>query len=124
MTPAEQREAARQFINRWQTPALGNEKQDTHPFWLELLAGVLGVPNPTNYIQFEKPVQMPEADGKIHTRYIDGYIPSVRVLIEQKGKGHALDHTGAQSGGSQLTPTSKQNATTITSRTRKRLVGL
>lgn len=73
MTDAEQREAARQFVNRWKKG--GDEKQDCHPYWLELLQDVLGVQHATEYIQFEKPVKLPESDGKIHTRYIDGYIP-------------------------------------------------
>lgn len=81
MTDTEQREAARQFANRWKKG--GDEKQECHSFWIELLQNVLGVKNPTEYIQFEKPVHLREGDGKIHTRYIDGYIPAVKALIEQ-----------------------------------------
>lgn len=43
MTDAEQREAARQFVNRWKNG--GDEKQDCHPYWLGLLQNVLGVNN-------------------------------------------------------------------------------
>ncbi len=102
MTDAEQREAARQFINKWRTG--GDEKQDCHPYWLGLLQNVLGVENAIDYIQFEKPVKLPEGDGKVHTRYIDGYIPDVKVLIEQKGSSHTLDEKEPQSGGELLTP--------------------
>lgn len=102
MTDAEQREAARQFINKWLSG--GDEKQDCHPYWIQLLQNVLGVDNVTEYIQFEKPVKLPEGDGKVHTRYIDGYIPDVKVLIEQKGSIHKLDEKEPQSGGELLTP--------------------
>lgn len=102
MTDSEQREAARQFANTWKNG--GDEKQDCHSFWIQLLHNVLGVDDPTKYIQFEKPVRLIEDDGKIHTRYIDGYIPDVKVLIEQKGSVHKLDEKEHQSGGKELTP--------------------
>ena len=57
MTDAEQREAARQFVNKWKSG--GDEKQDCHPYWLGLLQNVLGVENAIEYIQFEKPVKLP-----------------------------------------------------------------
>ena len=41
MTDAEQREAARQFANKWK--AGGDEKQDCHAFWIQLLQNVRGV---------------------------------------------------------------------------------
>lgn len=47
MTDAEQREAARQFINRWKNG--GDEKQQCHLYWIELLQNVLGIENPTRY---------------------------------------------------------------------------
>ena len=102
MTDAEQREAARQFANKWKDG--GDEKQDCHPYWSELSQDVRGVAHVTNYIDFEKPVKLPEGDGKIHTRYIDGYIADVKVLIEQKGSVHQLDEKEPQSGGEMLTP--------------------
>ena len=102
MLNQERREAVRQFVNRWKDG--GDEKQDCHPFWIELLHDVLGVENPTSYIRFEKKVKLAEGDGKIHTRYIDGYIADVHVLIEQKGSKHPLDEKEPQSGGELLTP--------------------
>ncbi len=69
-----------------------------------MLQNVLGVDDATTYIQFEKPVKLREADGKIHTRFIDGYIPDKKVLIEQKGSSHRLDVKEHQSGGEELTP--------------------
>jgi hypothetical protein len=53
MTDAEQGEAARQFVNKWQKG--GDEIRDCHPFWVQLLQNVLGVENATDYISFEKP---------------------------------------------------------------------
>ncbi|WP_108775617.1 DNA methyltransferase [Lactimicrobium massiliense] len=102
MTDAEQREAARQFVNKWKNG--GDEMKDSHKFWLELLHDVLGVDKVTDYIDFEKSVKLPEGDGKVHSRRIDGYIPSVKVLIEQKGDTHPLDEKESQSGGERLTP--------------------
>ena len=69
MTDAEQREAARQFINSWRKG--GGEKQDCHMYWMQLLQDVFGVENVMKYVLFEKPVKLPEGDGKVHTRYID-----------------------------------------------------
>jgi hypothetical protein len=102
MSDAEQREAARQFVNKWRSG--GDEKQDCHTYWLGLLQNVLGISNAIDYIQFEKPVKLPEGDGRIHTRYIDGYISDEKVLIEQKGSKHLLDEKEPQSGGEMLTP--------------------
>ncbi len=102
MTDTKQREAARQFVYKWANG--GDEKQDCHPYWLGLLQNVLGVENAIDYIVFEKTVKLPEGDGKIHTRYIDGYIKDVKVLIEQKGSVHKLDEKEPQSGGEMLTP--------------------
>lgn len=102
MTDVQQREAARQFANKWRNG--GDEKQDCHTFWLGLLQNVLGVENAIDYVSFEKPVKLIEADGRIHTRYIDAYIPDVKVLIEQKGSEHRLDVKEHQSGGDELTP--------------------
>ena len=89
MTSSEQREAARKFASKWMHG--GDEKQDCHAFWIDLLENIFGVTDVTEYIQFEKSVRLKEGDGKIHTRFIDGYISSVKVLIEQKGSNHQLD---------------------------------
>lgn len=102
MTDSGRREAARQFANKWKDG--GDELKDGHKFWLELLHDVLGIEKVTDYIDFEKTVKLPERDGKIHSRRIDGYIPAVRVLIEQKGSAHSLDEKEMQSGGELLTP--------------------
>ena len=96
MTDSERREAARKYINNWR--GKGYEKGETAKAWIELLT-VLGVENPTEYIQFEMPVKV-----KGQTKFIDAYIPATKVLIEQKGVNIDLDKPEPQSGGDLLTP--------------------
>lgn len=93
---AEKRAAIKQFIDEWK--GRGDEKQDTQSFWLSLLRTVYDVANPTTFIEFEKPVQLS------HQSYIDGYIQTTRVLIEQKGAAIDLNKGQKQSDGSFLTP--------------------
>lgn len=45
MTDTEQREAARQFANRWN--GKGKEDEDGRSFWIDLLSNVLGMENVT-----------------------------------------------------------------------------
>ena len=96
MKDVEQRAAAARFAADWQRR--GDEKQETSLFWLALLRTVYGVEEPEKYIQFELPVKLD------HTSFIDGYIESTRVLIEQKGKDIDLRKGYKQSDGSMLTP--------------------
>ena len=56
MTAQEQRAAARKFAEDWN--GRGDEKQDTQIFWIALLQHVFGVERPTEFIQFEKTVQL------------------------------------------------------------------
>lgn len=97
MTDAEQREAARQFINRW--IGKGKEDEDGRSFWIDLLTNVFEMENITERLNFEKKVVI---DG--HTKRIDIYIPETRVIIEQKSLGKALDHKAKNSGDIALTP--------------------
>ena len=85
MTDQEQREAARQFVNKWKNK--GNEKADARSYWIDFLQNVLGMDHVTNRIEFEKPVK--DEDGT--TTWIDAYIPETHVLIEQKSLGISLD---------------------------------
>lgn len=41
MTDAEQREAARQFVNRWK--GKGKEDKEVRSYWLDLLTNVIGM---------------------------------------------------------------------------------
>ena len=96
MTDTERRAAAKQFAADW--TGRGDEKQETQAFWMALLQKVYGVAEPDKYIYFELPVKLD------HTSFIDGYIASTRVLIEQKGRGIDLRKGYKQSDGSMLTP--------------------
>ena len=89
-------EAARQFSARW--AGKGNERSDSQAFWLEMLGEVFGIARPTDYIRFERSVKLG------HKSFIDAFIPSTHVLIEQKSLGVDLDTPQRQSDGTLLTP--------------------
>ncbi|MBQ6774012.1 MAG: class I SAM-dependent DNA methyltransferase [Synergistaceae bacterium] len=74
------------------------EKSNTQIFWLGLLRDVLGLEQPENYIEFEKRVELH------HMSFIDAYIPSTGIIIEQKSSDVNLDTPIKQSDGSTLTP--------------------
>ena len=95
MTDTERRNAAAKFAADWKDR--GDEKQETQRFWIELLTKVFGVDGSTA-ISFEVPVKLD------HTSFIDGYMESTRVLIEQKGRDIDLRKGYKQSDGSMLTP--------------------
>ena len=97
MTEKEMKSAAKAFAEYWQDK--GDEKQETARFWIELLGKVLGVDDPTKFIEFEKTVIVEK-----NQKYIDGYIPSTKILIEQKGSHVKLGRTAVQSDGEKLTP--------------------
>ncbi len=97
MTDAGQREAARQFVNKWR--GKGNEDEDGRSYWIDLLHNVLGMENVTDRVDFEKKVYV---DG--NRKRIDAYLPETRVLIEQKSLGKALDQKIHNSGDIDLTP--------------------
>lgn len=92
----DRRRAAQEFIKRWKNK--GNEKQHSQSFWLDLLSSVYGVESPTEYITFEDTVMMD------HTSFMDGYIETTKVLIEQKGANRNLNSGIRQSDGTILTP--------------------
>lgn len=97
MTDAEQREAARQFANKWH--GRGNENEDGRSYWIDFLGSVMGMENVTDRVNFEKKVVV---DG--HTKRIDAYIPETHVLIEQKSFDKKLDEKIHNSGDIDLTP--------------------
>ena len=96
MNDSQQKEAARQFAAYWKDK--GYEKGESQPFWLSLLRDVYGVEHPEQFITFEEQVHLD------HTSFIDGTIPSTKVLIEQKGAGKDLKKPIKQSDGTLLTP--------------------
>lgn len=96
ITQVEQRKAAKKFAEIWE--GVGYEKGDSARFWISLLQDVYGVEKPTDFIRFEDRVMLD------HTSFIDGYIPSTHVLIEQKSIDKDLGKAIRQSDGTLLTP--------------------
>lgn len=96
MTDIQQRTAAKAFVMQWK--GKGYEKGESQPFWISLLRDVYGVEHPETFILFEEQVHLD------HTSFIDGTIPSTRVLIEQKGFGKDMNKPIRQSDGTLLTP--------------------
>ena len=92
-----QNSAVKKFVEYWKDK--GDEKQETARFWLELLSDVLGIKDATKFIEFEKPVFIDKTQ-----KYIDAYIPSTKVLIEQKSAHIKLNSNAVQSDGELLTP--------------------
>ena len=92
----EQSKSAREFAKRWQ--GKGYEKGQSQQFWIDLLQNVYGVENIAEFISFEDQVHLD------HTSFIDGYIKSTKVMIEQKSIGKDLRKGIKQSDGSFLTP--------------------
>ena len=93
---AEKRERIRNFIQIWSTR--GNEKSETQEFWNTLLRYVLDVDRPETLIVYEKSVKQK------HQTFIDAWIPSTKVLIEQKGADVDLTKAQRQSDGAFCTP--------------------
>ena len=89
-------QAAAQFAERWAEK--GYEKGESQLFWTELLTEVYGVENPSQFIRYEEQVKVDA------TNFIDGHIPSTRVLIEQKSLGKDLRAPIKQSDGTMLNP--------------------
>lgn len=96
MNDVEQRKAAKEFAEFWKDK--GYEKGQSQQFWMSLLRKVFGVKDPETIITFEDQVMLD------HTSFIDGFIPSTHVLIEQKSMNKELNTAIKQSDGSLLTP--------------------
>lgn len=98
------RQLIQEFVKEWTGKGEIKEDANRQPFIDDLLRRVCGIEQPTQYIEYEKDVQV-KADGKPTTRRIDGYIPSTKVMWEMKGS-HVKDLNKQilQSGGDMLTP--------------------
>lgn len=76
----------KQFIQTWQNQ--GSEVADKVTYWNTLLE-ILGVPKEQidnkTFIEYEKPIKLRENEKFYGS--IDAYIPSTKVLIEQKSNG-------------------------------------
>ena len=99
-TGTKQRQAVKTFVKDW--TGKGYEKGETQRFWLDLLHRVFGVDNPTQIMQFEIPVKTITKEKG--SDFIDAYITSTKVLIEQKGSHVDLSSKARQSDGAELTP--------------------
>lgn len=95
MTEVKQRIAFKEFAEYWQDK--GYEKGESQKFWISLLT-ILGVEHPEQFISFEDQVHLD------HTSFIDGYISTTKVLIEQKSSDKDLYKPIKQSDGSLLNP--------------------
>lgn len=101
MTQTEQQRAARKFSQDWQ--GKGYEKGESQKFWLDLLCNVYGVQDFANFVYFESQIKEQFSDKTI-TNFIDIYIPSTKVMIEQKSQDKDLRSPIKQSDGSLLNP--------------------
>ena len=90
--------AAAEFAERWK--GRGYEKGESQLFWADLLTNVYGVENLPSFIRYEEQVHS-MVDS---TNFIDGHIPSTKVLIEQKSINKDLREPIKQSSGIMLTP--------------------
>lgn len=97
MTDLEQKKKAKEFAEFWKDK--GYEKGQSQIFWTTLLTDVFGVENISEFIEFEDQVHIDKSTG-----FIDGYIPSTKVLIEQKSIEKDLRKPIKQSDGSLLNP--------------------
>ncbi|MBQ9314640.1 MAG: class I SAM-dependent DNA methyltransferase [Clostridia bacterium] len=97
MTDKEQKQKAKEFAEFWK--GKGYEKGQSQIFWTSLLTEVYGVKDPKSFVEFEDQVMMDKSTG-----FIDVYIPTTKVLIEQKSIEKDLRKPIKQSDGSLLTP--------------------
>ncbi|MDD6890963.1 MAG: N-6 DNA methylase [Bacteroidales bacterium] len=88
--------AVQAFVGRWK--GKGYEKGQSQLFWTELLTAVLDVETPSDIIAFEEQVKLD------HTAFIDAYIRTTHVMIEQKSIDKDLRAPIRQSDGTLLTP--------------------
>lgn len=96
MNLSERKLAAKKFMETWK--GRGYEKGESQTFWLTLLRDVLGVEHPENIVSFESQVKLSS------TSFIDAYISTTKVLIEQKSIDKDLRAPIRQSDGTLLTP--------------------
>ena len=97
ITEKQQKKAAKEFAEYWKDK--GYEKGQSQKFWIDLLQNVYGVENATHFISFEDQVHIDKSTG-----FIDGYIKSTKVMIEQKSLGKDLRKAIKQSDGTFLNP--------------------
>ena len=92
LSQKQQQNAAKKFANTWKNKA-GYEKGESQPFWCNLLRDVFDIQDFVNFIEFEDNV------GIDKNAYMDGYIPSTKILIEQHAEEDLLTHDGMEDIG-------------------------
>lgn len=90
------KDAARRFVQTW--TGRGHERSESQTFWYQLLHDVFGIDIPANFVKYELPVRLKNA------KFIDAYIPSTKVIIEQKSSTEDLRKAKKQSDKEELTP--------------------
>ena len=96
MTQIQQQKAAKEFAQRWK--GKGYEKGESQIFWSTLISEVFGVEHVDTFLLYEQQVHLD------HTSFIDGFIPSTHVMIEQKSIKKDLGEPIKQSDGTSLNP--------------------
>ncbi len=81
MNPIEQKRNARAFVERWKA-AEGNEDREARSFWIQFAEELLGIPNATYVLDFER---------RVKGRKIDVFYEDMHILIENKSRGCSLD---------------------------------
>lgn len=108
MKATEQQAAAKKFVKEWS--GKGYEKGECQKFWIDLLCNVFGIQDFADFIFFEEQVKekivftKKSQKSQTITNFIDAYIPSTRVMIEQKSSNKDLRERTRQSDGKFLTP--------------------
>ena len=89
--------AAERFVEEWH--GRGQEDEHDETFWNQFLQEVMGIDRVHHIIDYQKKVKIGRS-----TKKIDGFIPTSKVLIEQKTCGINLKKPAVQSDGQELTP--------------------
>ena len=97
MNEKEQKKKAKEFADFWK--GKGYEKGQSQQYWTHLISSVYGIDEPEKFLEFEDKVMMDDSTG-----FIDVFIPTTKVLIEQKSIEKDLRKAIKQSDGSLLTP--------------------
>ena len=116
MTQIQQQKAAKEFAERWK--GKGYEKGESQIFWSTLLSEVFGVEHVDTFLLYEQQVHLD------HTSFIDGFIPSTHVMIEQKSTKKTLVNPSNSLTAHSSILSSKPNAMPLNCRTASVRVGL
>ncbi len=76
MTERERKQKIIEFVKYWK--GKGNEKSQTQTFWNMFLRTLFDIERPEIVINYEEAVQ------DSHVKYLDAWINTTKVLIEQK----------------------------------------